>query len=145
MLFWFCSCNSTAEHTTKGEDPSLKTEAEKEVLEMEKAFNDMAASEGVAAAFLHFAADDAVLMRRNRIIDGKAAIGDFFEGSTLDSVQLVWKPDFVRASKSGDMAYTYGPYTFSARDTAGQLVESSGIFHTVWFRQADGTWRFVYD
>lgn len=112
---------------------------------MEKAFNDMAAAEGLGAAFAHFVADDGVIKRNNQIIAGKAAIQSFFKESKLDSVQLVWTPEFVRASKSGDMAYTYGPFTFSGRDTTGQMVESTGIFHTVWMRQEDGSWRFVYD
>lgn len=139
------ACNPQAEKVTPVDSLDLKSQAEEEVLAMEKAFNDLASAEGIPAAFLAFAAEDAVLMRGNRIIAGKAGIQSFFEGSSLDSVQLSWKPDFVRAAKSGDMAYTYGPYTFSAKDTSGQLIESTGIFHTVWLRQEDGNWKFVYD
>lgn len=143
LLCW--SCSPGQEKSKTENNSSLQSQAEKEVLDVEQTFNDMAADKGVSAAFLAFAAEDAVIMRGNRIIAGKTDIQSFFEGSSLDSVQLSWKPDFVRAAKSGDMAYTYGPYTFSARDTTGQLIESTGIFHTVWVRQEDGSWKFVYD
>lgn len=36
-------------------------------------------------------------------------------------------------------------YTYSVTDSTGETKSSSGIFHTVWKRQADGTWKFVWD
>ena len=48
-------------------------------------------------------------------------------------------------SESGDLAYTYGKYTFSAFDSNAKKIEAKGIFHTVWKRQEDGSWKFVYD
>ena len=63
----------------------------------------------------------------------------------LQDEKLIWKPDFVDVSASGDLAYTYGAYTYSYKDSTGAIVEQGGIFHTVWKRQADGGWRFVWD
>ena len=119
--------------------------AEQEIRQAEEAFAAMAGREGVPAAFLTFAADSAVLNRNNRIIKGKAAIRDYFAQSTLKNVSLQWAPEFVEASASGDMGYTYGPFRFSAVDTAGQKIEAEGLFHTVWKKQPDGQWKFVYD
>lgn len=119
--------------------------ARAEIREAERAFAEMAASDGVAAAFLAFAADSAVLNRNDVLIRGKAAMQAYFEKSTLKDVSLQWTPEFVDVSASGDLGYTYGPYTFSAVDTSGQTIRSEGLFHTVWKRQADGTWKFVYD
>lgn len=116
-----------------------------QVHQAERAFNDMAAEQGVQAAFLAFAADSAVLNRSNQIIKGKAAIRDYYEQRTLQQVQLSWEPEFIDVSDDGSMAYTYGPYTFSARDTSGGIIQSNGIFHTVWRRQEDGSWKYVYD
>ena len=87
----------------------------------------------------------AVLNRNNRIIRGKAAIQSYFGQSPLREVSLKWAPEFVEAAAAGDMGYTYGPYQFSAIDTAGQKIEAEGVFHTVWQKQADGTWKYVYD
>ena len=65
--------------------------------------------------------------------------------STLRDVRLEWEPGFVDASAAGDMGYTYRPYQFSAVDTGGQEIRATGVFHTVWKKQADGEWKFVYD
>lgn len=111
----------------------------------EKAFADKAIAEGVPAAFLAFAAEDAVLLRGERLIEGKAAIAEYFNNSTLREVRLEWTPDFIDAAASGDLGYTYGRYTFSALDSTGAPLNARGYFHTVWKKQADGTWKFVWD
>lgn len=116
-----------------------------EIHQAEKAFNDMAAEQGVQAAFMAFAADSAAINRNNQIIKGKKAIRDYFEQQTLRDVRLSWEPQFIDVSEDGTMGYTFGPYHFSARDTSGRIVESSGIFHTVWKKQANGSWKYVYD
>ena len=127
------------------EAPDLSSQAEAEIKAAEAAFAKMAKDEGVPAAFLAFAASDVVMLRNNSLVEGHDAMRAFFEKSTLDSVQLSWSPDKVVAAKSGDLGYTYGKYQFSAVDTAGQTIRSEGIFHTVWQRQADGSWKFVWD
>lgn len=100
---------------------------------------------GMAAAFTEFAAPDAVISRNNRLYKGKEAIREYLSSSTLSDVRLEWAPDHIDVSESGDMAYTYGPYTFRATDPEGQPVVSEGIFHTVWRKQPDGSWKFVWD
>lgn len=116
-----------------------------EVRQAEEAFDALAAEQGIKTAFLAFAAEDAVLLRGERLIEGKAAITQYFDQQDLEQVQLRWKPDFIDVAADGSLAYTYGKYTFSAPDSSGQTRESSGMFHTVWKRQPDGSWKFVYD
>lgn len=116
-----------------------------EVLAAENAFASMAATDGVQAAFAHFAADDAVLLRGKRLVKGKTALREYFSKQPFTEVKLNWKPDFVDVAASGEMAYTYGPYTFSAKDSSGQMISDTGYFHTVWKKQAGGQWRFVWD
>jgi len=119
--------------------------ARTEIINTEKAFAEMAKSDGLKAAFLAFAADSAVLNRGKKIIKGKQAIAEYYENQTLRNVQLEWQPDFVEVSVSGDLGYTYGPYQFKATDEAGNVIEDTGIFHTVWRKQEDGNWRYVWD
>jgi len=125
-----------------------RTEAwKKEILEAEKAFAELAASDGISVAFRTFAADDAVLKRNEQLIMGKQAIEAWLVKSKADpsSVKLSWSPDFVDVSSSGDLGYTYGKFTFQSTDSLGNIHESQGIFHTVWKRQADGSWKYVWD
>jgi ketosteroid isomerase-like protein len=130
--------------TTVSAEPQLET-WRREVRDAEAAFAAMVRERGVGEAFLHFAAADAVLNRNDRLIKGKPAIREYFAGQTLRDVKLEWTPEFVDVSASGDLAYTYGPYTFSAKDAEGKPVAAEGIFHTVWKRQPDGVWKFVWD
>ncbi|MBT8384500.1 MAG: nuclear transport factor 2 family protein [Bacteroidia bacterium] len=116
-----------------------------EITKTELSFAKLAQKEGVEKAFLTFAAPDAVLSRNNTILKGKEEIRQYFQKQTLQDVILQWSPDFVDVSASGDLGYTYGKFTFSAKDTIGNLLETEGIFHTVWKRQDDGTWKFVWD
>ncbi|MGB5379256.1 YybH family protein [Muriicola sp.] len=119
----------------------------KEILETEQQFAAMAQEKGIPTAFLYYAAEDAVLMRNNSLIIGKTAIVQQFEDqkSTGNSPSLSWKPDFVDVSSSGDLGYTYGTFVYTSQDSTGQTNNIEGVFHTVWKRQADGSWRFVWD
>lgn len=115
------------------------------IREMERAFSERAATAGVKQAFLDFAADSAVIVRANKVYKGKEAIRSYFDSLTYREFSLQWEADFIDVSTSGDMAYTYGTYSFSATDSLGDTSTGSGIFHTVWKKQTDGSWKFVYD
>ncbi len=115
-----------------------------EVMQAEKDFAELAKEKGLKIAFTAFAAEDAAL-NRGKIIKGKKEIEKYYSDEKYDNVSLQWKPDFVDVSSSGDFAYTYGPYEFTGIDENGDTLKSAGIFHTVWKRQPDGEWRFVYD
>lgn len=114
-----------------------------EIRETEQNFSKMAGEEGIYKAFTTFAAEDAVLMRNDILIEGLENIDKHYKNQR--SKGLKWSPDFVDVAASGELGYTYGRYTFSAIDSTGKVVENKGIFHTVWKRQADGTWKFVWD
>ncbi len=118
-----------------------------EILQAESNFVALAKNEGVPAAFVEFADADAVLLRNNNLILGREALQDYYESHLVDSGNstLTWKPDFVDVSKSGDLAYTYGYYVFTFLDSTNAEVKTKGVYHTVWKRQNDGSWKFVWD
>lgn len=116
-----------------------------EIIKTEKDFADLVLKEGIGKAFLAFAADDAVINRAGKIHKGKKEILEYFDSQQFTNVKLEWKPDFVDVSSSGDMAYTFGKYTFSATSEKGEPIEAKGIFHTVWKRQSDNNWKYVWD
>lgn len=138
LLFYSCQTD-----TEKGSIEKWK----QEILETEQNFAEMARNEGIRDAFLTYAAEDAVLMRNNTLVIGKKAISVYFENNTSKDkdVSLTWKPDFVDVAASGDLGYTYDHYTYSYIDSSGNKIENKGVFHTVWKKQSDGTWRFVWD
>jgi ketosteroid isomerase-like protein len=115
-----------------------------ELFAVEKEFCAMAQSDGVQKAFVHFAADSAVILRKGQLLKGNEAIRlqyDAFPGGD----KLEWTPDLADVSASGDLGYTYGKYTYTSTDSLGHTTKSGGIFHTVWKRQPDGQWRFAWD
>lgn len=117
-----------------------------EILTTEQEFAAMAKKEGIKKAFLNYAADDVVLLRSKKLVEGKKAMDEFFGiPNESEHESLEWKPDFVDVAASGDLGYTYGKFTYSAIDSTGNKVESKGIFHTVWKKQPDKTWKFVWD
>lgn len=135
LSFLFMAC--TDEH--QNNVPLWK----EQIVDTEKAFAQMVQEKGIHAAFVHFAAEDAVLMRNNKLFAGKAVIDSMLAGQ--QSTELSWTPDFVDVSGAGDLGYTYGKYSFSFKDENGNTVENNGIFHTVWKRQEDGSWKYVWD
>lgn len=123
-----------------------KEQWKQEIVEAEESFAALALDEGISTAFLTYASEDAVLSRNNQIIDGRENIKIWFESRPhAAGSSLSWKPDFVDVSSSGDLGYTYGKYQFTSLDSLGNPQTSSGIFHTVWKRQKDGSWKFVWD
>ncbi|MBR8534783.1 DUF4440 domain-containing protein [Carboxylicivirga sediminis] len=135
LLIAFVSCTPKT---------NTMTNYQEEVKQTELAFAQMAKESGVAAAFLFFAAEDAVIMRNKQLIKGKVAIQTYFEenANSYRDIELKWHPDKIDVAASGDLAYTYGNYQL-INHANGETSE--GIFHTVWKRQSDGQWRFVWD
>jgi len=132
------SCNISENKVTK-----WKTE----ITQTEKDFAYMPAHEGIPAAFAAYAADDVVLLRNDSLIKGRDALIHFYNSreTTNDSVSLTWEPDFADVSSSGDLGYTYGKYRYIVTDSAGNSRSHTGVFHTVWKRQKNGEWKFVWD
>jgi ketosteroid isomerase-like protein len=118
-----------------------------EIIQAETDFCALAQTDGIPKAFLTYAADDAVLNRRNHLYIGIDSIKVFHSDTSRNpNIRLTWKPDFVDVAASGDLGYTYGQYVYAQLDSVGQVSSSNtGVFHTVWKRQEDGQWKFVWD
>ena len=118
-----------------------------EILKAEREFAAMASNTGIAEAFTAFAAEDAVLERNDSLIVGRKSIRDLFlkRNSSERNHSLSWEPDFVDVSESGDLGYTYGKYNYIVTDSTNNIEKTTGIFHTVWKRQKDGSWKHVWD
>jgi ketosteroid isomerase-like protein len=82
------------------------------------------------------------------VITGKANILAAYKNLVADkNFSLTWPPSYaVVVSKSGDMAYTEGSYTFTYTDpkTRKPVVEK-GKYVEVYAKQPDGSWKDVVD
>jgi len=106
----------------------------------------MAADKGIAEAFWFFADSTATIKGNNdSLIHGKEGIRNLFSADRFKKAKVNWAPDFVDAASSGELGYTYGRYTWHTPDSTGKINEFKGVFHTVWKKQKDGSWKFVWD
>lgn len=137
MLFTSCSSNNTE---------GSKAKAVNEIQNAEKEFAQMAAEKGIAESFWYFADSNAVIRRGNdSLIHGKEQIRRFYSDAFYSTAKVQWSPDFTDASEDGNLGYTYGKYTWRVQDSIGKISEYKGVFHTVWKKQNDGSWKYVWD
>lgn len=91
------------------------------------------------AAFTALLADDTVFWGGKGVNRGKAAVAAdwkrFFDGP---AAPFSWAPAEVEVLNSGTLGFTSGPVF----DPKGNRI---GTFNSVWQRQADGTWKIVFD
>ena len=137
------ACMVAACNPDHGED--LREKAKREILEAEGVFQQMAKEKGMREAFVFYADENAAIIRGERLIKGKKAIQAWYDKRSGTTMELNWTPDYADVSASGDLGYTYGHYIFTIIDSTGTRKEGKGVFHTVWKKQADGTWKYVWD
>ncbi|NTV83918.1 MAG: nuclear transport factor 2 family protein [Bacteroidales bacterium] len=126
--------------------PSADREGlKKEIFNTEKAFEKMAAEKGAAEAFAFFADPEGVINRSDSIIKGKEGIKGYYDKRGQTRASVTWTPDFIDVSDDGTLGYTYGRYVWKVPGDSGRVTEYTGIFHTVWKKQHNGTWRYVWD
>lgn len=105
------------------------------IVAAERAFAADGYALGVKKSFLAHMADDAVLMTPN-----PASARETFLSSPDDSPdapRLEWWPTWAGISASGDLGFTTGPYSVGGK--------RRGHYFTVWKKQADGQWKWVFD
>ncbi len=109
------------------------------VIAAERAFAARAALVGAAPSFLEFMTDDAIVFSPDPLL-ARAVYGARpapklpKDGGTL----LNWWPNFAGVARSGDLGFTTGPATVNGGP--------AGIFYfTVWARQPDGGWKWIFD
>ncbi len=116
-----------------------QTPDEQDVFATDEAFYQASTTTG-AAAWKEYAAEDVNLsFARGRDAVEKAYAPLY----ARPGFSLVWHP--ATAEVVGDIAVTSGPYESHRRDDKGADTASTGRYVTIWKRQADGTWRFVWD
>lgn len=114
------------------------------LLETDRQFSALSVSNGAAAAFAAYFAEDALLLPAGEEpTAGLPAIVKSLE--PLNAGTLSWTPRQEFISRSGDLGYTWGTYEFRMAGTNGQTRVGYGKYCTVWRKQPDGSWKAVLD
>jgi ketosteroid isomerase-like protein len=137
----FISCNKKEAVAPLDLEPYKK-----EILKAEEDFKTMAQTKGILEAFYTFADSTAVIKRENdTLIVGRENIKLYYSDQKYLSAKVSWTPTHVDVSNDGSMGYTYGDYVWSIKDFQGKEREFKGVFHTVWKKQKDGSWKYTWD
>ena len=109
------------------------------VIAAERAFAARAAVVGVAPSFLEYMTDDAIVFQPDptnarAVYAARPPPKPPKDGGTL----LNWWPAFAGIAASGDLGFTTGPATINGG-------KPTVFYFTVWARQPDGGWKWIFD
>jgi ketosteroid isomerase-like protein len=114
---------------------------ERDLLAADRAFSDMSARQGVAAAFAAYMdPQDGMMVRPGAISEGAKAIGESFAETPRDLV-LTWTPDRAYGAGSGDFGVTTGRFARARPGDPGV----QGRYVTVWRKDRTGAWKALMD
>lgn len=133
----FIAALSAALVTAAAETETVETMAQR-VRAAETAFARSLADRDIKA-FASHVADDAVFFGQAKAARGKAAVvadwKPLFEGPRAP---FSWEPAQVEVLDNGTLAISSGP----VRNPEGK---QTGTFNSIWRREADGSWKVVFD
>jgi ketosteroid isomerase-like protein len=90
-------------------------------------------------AFFRFVADDATFLDARNTLAGKPAVRKAWAGLfAVKTAPFSWRPERVVTNAAGTLGLSTGP----VHDRDGKHV---GNYSSVWMKQADGTWKVVFD
>ena len=111
------------------------------LLDADIAFSDYSVKHGIQKAFIEFAHDSVVILKDKHMpLVGKQSLIRSYEGKSDSGVILIWKPAKAIIAKSGELGYTYGFWTFVAKNDT-----SRGTYLTIWKKDASGIWKYIAD
>jgi hypothetical protein len=106
------------------------------VIAAERAFATRAGEVGWVPAFREFVAPDGQLAQPTGYASAPAELAATEDDGNRN---LFWWPGFAAISRSGDFGFTTGVVSFDEARTP------RGHYFTVWRRQPDGSWKWIYD
>jgi hypothetical protein len=102
------------------------------VVAAERAFAADGLALGIQASFLKHSADEAIVLAPEPVL-AHALYGT----PRPKGKPLVWWPLWAAIARSGDLGFTTGPYTYDG--------QPGGWYFTIWAKQADGGWKWLFD
>lgn len=107
------------------------------VVAAERAFAADGLALGIKKSFLRHSADDAIILMPGPV-NAHESLGkapDPEPGAKLPA--LVWWPLWAGVARSGELGFTTGPFHLDDKPV--------GHYFTVWKKQPDGSWKWVFD
>lgn len=128
--FILCTAIAVAATAQAGRKPDPA-----EVAAAERAFARDGYDTGIKASFLKHSAADAIVLSPGPVNAHESLKGG--PDAKPDDPKLEWWPAYAGIARSGDLGFTTGPYAFAGK--------RRGHYFTVWARQPDGGWKWIFD
>jgi len=125
-----------------------------ELAATERNFCAQVATMGIDEAFLANLSDECfipyrlTLTRAEYVAQVKKArekAGAAFKAGPDPTTSLTWAPSKVEVSQDGTLGYTWGRYDFTTHGKDGKDSTDTGVYLTIWRRDASGAWKVAYD
>jgi ketosteroid isomerase-like protein len=130
----------------KAQAGDTQTADEKKIRELEAAFSAAAGTKDIDKVLSYYGEYAVMFVPNAPSATTKVTIRNAWkEMLTPPGASTSWKATKVEVAKSGDLAYTSGPYQDTRNDANGKPIKDFGNYLTVWKKQADGTWKVVAD
>lgn len=112
---------------------AAKAPSPAEIERAERGFAADGLALGVRDSFLKHMADDAIVFRPGPV-NAKAL---YEKRPSSKTPRLEWWPQRVVIARSGDLGLSVGPWAINGK--------RGGYYATIWRKEADGRWKWVYD
>ena len=90
--------------------------------------------------------EGAVFVSGQDVSRGKATVIEAWKGYFGPGrPYFEWHPEVVELSADGNLGLSRGPWVIRTKDKEGKEVEIRGLYNSIWQRQADGSWRILFD
>lgn len=116
--------------------PATRAPSAETVVVAERAFAARAGEVGWIPAFREYVAPDGELAQATGYANAPEQLAATEDDGNRN---LFWWPAFAGISRSGDFGFTTGAVSFDEARTP------RGHYFTVWRRQPDGLWKWIYD
>ena len=131
-LLIFSSCNT--------KQAGISKKAASEIWRADTAMSNLAKTEGFFQALLKYADDSLIIPREGKLpMIGKIEVSKVWTEKPVIK-ELTWEPIRAEASESGEIGYSFGYAIYRGKDTTTYTN-----YCTIWKKQKDGSWKFVYD
>lgn len=152
VCFMAAMISGCGEQPLQNQESAMNTEQIKgQLMDTDRAFSRMSMEQGMLAAFFHYMAEEGLTLPKT----GEPRRRGFYaqviaerEGQGADArplPRLTWEPLKADVATSGDLGYTHGRFEMRSADEMGHEQMSYGYYVTIWKKQPDGSWRFVFD
>lgn len=118
-----------------------------ELMNVDRAFSQLSSDKGSIEAFYSYMADDGIVLPKKGHPLNKDKYREIISQEKAADVKttLTWEPIFSDVSESKDIGYTHGKYELIITDSTGTKNTTYGYYITIWKKQTDGSWKFVFD